>query len=334
VVAGGVVLGGMKAPARDLDLEEEALAAGPDGGTLPFVTAAQAGRLVPPDIDDIEQMCALLTGCTNLPIPPGVVPSDFGACVKKMGEELTSASGVGYSLTLRECGLKANSCDALAKCALRGADPASCDNRGPKTPVGYCDESGRALTCYHGKIWVVRNCPFGGEQCRVGEKGATCILGPCTGDAGDAPYCSASGTRVLQCEHGRLGSLDCAAFGLKCGAYTAADGGAAVGCVTGGADCKSGAKRCEGKIAVACHGGHEVRVDCGAAGLVCDDKAGSPTVGACVVPSTAVNCSPSDAAKCDGKAVKYCANGRQRSYLCSTLFAKCDKDGASVHCSR
>jgi hypothetical protein len=330
-VGGILAVAGVEAP--PVELEDEAFAAGPDSGTLTFVSAAQKGLLLPPDLDDIEQMCALLTGCTNLPIPPGVVPADFGECVKKMSHELTSASGVGYSVTLRECGLKANSCDALRNCAMRGADPKSCDGRGGKAPVGYCDESGRALTCYKDKVWLVRNCPFGNEQCRVSEKGAQCILGPCSSDAGDVPYCSQSGTRVLQCEHGKLTSLDCAAFGLQCSNFKGADGGPQVGCSTTAKECSGTAKRCDGKVAVACHNSHEVRVDCAAAGLNCDTNPSSPTVGACVVPPSAVNCSPNDAPKCDGKAIKYCASGRQRSYLCSTLFSTCSKDGG-VHCTK
>lgn len=331
--AAGIVLGGLAAPVPTFELEEVAQAAVPDSGAaLPFVTNAQSGVLNPPTVDDVEQMCALLTACDNLPIPRGIVPQDHAGCVKKLSEDLTSPGGIAYSLTLRECGLGANSCADLKKCAARGAEDKACEGRGMKAPVSHCDELGRAITCYQGKIFVVRNCPFGGEQCRVTDKGAQCILGPCSSDAGDAPYCSQSGTRVLQCEKGKLTSLDCAAFGLKCSSIPATDGGAAVGCTTSGAACTAGSKRCDGKVAVTCHGGHEVRVNCAAAGLECDAKPGSPTVGACVVPSSAVNCSPSDAAKCDGNNVKYCANGRQRSYLCSALFATCGKENGNVRC--
>ncbi len=318
---------GLRVPA--VELEPEAFAAG-DASTLSFVVAAQKGTLVPPDLDDIEQMCALLTSCPNLPIPPGVVPADFGECVRKMSTELASASGVGYSLTLRECGLKANSCEALRLCALRGADPKSCDGRGAKAPVGYCDESGRALTCYQSKVWLVRNCPYGGESCRVAAGGAHCILGPCSADAGEGSYCSGSGTRVLQCEHGRLTSLDCAAFGLQCSNFKSPDGGMAVGCSTGSKECVGTGKRCDGKTAIACFNGHEVRVDCAAAGLTCDTNPSSPTVGACVVTSS--TCKGDDSAKCDGNAIKYCAQGRPRSYPCSALFTTCKKDGPAVHC--
>ncbi len=326
-VAAVLVVMGVDMP--PVELESEAWAAA-DASTLPFVVNAQKGVYVPPDIDDVEQMCALLTSCPNLPIPPGVVPPDFGDCVRKLSQELSSASGIAYSLTLRECGLKANSCDALRSCALRGADPKACEGRGMKAPVGYCDDPGRALTCYQGKIWLVRNCPFGGESCRVGPGGAQCIVGPC-GDAGDTAQCSASGGKVVQCEKGTgLRGLDCTAFGLQCSNYKSADGGMAVGCTSGGATCVGSGKRCDGKTAISCFNGHEVRVDCGAAGLSCDTNPNSPTVGACVVSSA--TCKGDDGAKCDGNAIKYCANGRQRSYPCSALFTTCKKDGATVHC--
>src|SRR5579883_654127 len=75
-------------------LEEEAQAAGPDAGPPTFVTQAQQGKVVPPDIDDVEQMCALLMSCPNLPIPPNFIPTDFGGCVKKMADEMTSPGAV------------------------------------------------------------------------------------------------------------------------------------------------------------------------------------------------------------------------------------------------
>jgi hypothetical protein len=81
--------------------------------------------------------------------------------------------------------------------------------------------------------------------------------------------------------------------------------------------------------------GHEVRVDCGAAGLTCSPAPGSIAVGACVAPpSTAADrCDPKDAPKCDGAAIKYCFAGRKRSYFCKSLgFGTCVKDGSSFHC--
>src|SRR5687767_5115008 len=81
--------------------------------------AAPASQVTPPALDDVEHMCALLTGCDKLPLPPSLVPHDFVGCSKALYEELTSPSAVTFSLTLKECGLRSSSCGELRTCALR-----------------------------------------------------------------------------------------------------------------------------------------------------------------------------------------------------------------------
>jgi hypothetical protein len=302
------------------------------GAQSTFVQRAQRGEVAPPDLDDVEHMCALLTSCDRLPIPPQLVPQDFASCVKKMSEEMTSASAVNFSLTMRECGLQASSCASLRQCALRGANPDSCNGRGKQSVVGYCDVDGRALSCWHEGILAVRDCPRGGEQCIVQEGQAKCTLGPCP-DAikeGQPPRCSASGTHILHCEKGKLASLDCAAFGLRCG--TAADGSA--GCTTQTAACTDGTKRCDGNVAVGCYNGHEVRIDCAAAKLACNPSAGATAVGACVAPAPGAGaCDPTSAPKCDGANIKYCFAGKPRAYFCKALgFNRCDNGKNGVRC--
>ena len=296
-----------------------------DGGALSsFVARAQRGEVAPPDLDDVEHMCALLMSCDRLPIPPGLVPSDFPACVKHFTEEMTAATAIQFSLTLRECGLQANSCAALRSCALRGASPDACQGRGRTGVVGFCDVDGRALSCWHDQVLAVRDCGRGNEQCIVAGGDAKCVLGPCPGTIrdGDSPVCSASGTHKLQCEKGKLVSLDCAAFGLRCA--TASDGTAA--CATSGAPCTGSAKRCDGSAAYGCFNGHEVRVDCAAAGLSCTPASGSTPVGACMATPPATGaCDPQAAARCDGANIKYCYGGKPRSYFCKALgFNRCD----------
>lgn len=318
----------------------------------------------PPLLDDVEHMCALLTACEGLPIPPSLVPRDFGACVKTMTTEMTSASAVAFSLTLRECGLRANSCGALRTCALRGASLDTCNGRGKSSPAGFCDAEGRAISCWHEKVSAVRDCPRGGENCAVREGEALCTLGPCPSDMKEsAPACSASGTRILRCEKGKLASLDCGAFGLKCVATS--DG---PGCATStGKACLNGSKRCEGDVAIGCFNGRETRVDCTSAGLVCSGGAGPSAVGACMAPSSAAGsgagagagpsaagsvgspprggpssqedaggrCDPAAATRCDGASIAYCAAGaRSRSYFCKALgFTRCVSDRTGTRCA-
>lgn len=296
-----------------------------DGGVLSsFVARAQRGEVGPPDLDDVEHMCALLMSCDRLPIPPGNIPPDFQGCVKHFTEEMTSASAVTFPLTLRECGLQANSCASLRTCALHGADAGSCNGRGKSGAAGFCDVDGRAITCFHEQMVAVRDCTRGGEQCVIAGGEAKCTLGPCPGTIkdGDKPQCSASGTHRLTCDKGKLLSTDCAVFGLKC--TTGADGAAA--CATASPACTTGAKRCDGTTAVGCFNGHEVRIDCAAAGLTCVPGTGSSPVGACSQPAPPAGaCDPNDKPRCDGASVKYCFNGKPRSYFCKALgFNRCD----------
>jgi hypothetical protein len=288
----------------------------------PVVALGQRGQVIAPVVDDVEQMCALLTSCDGLPIPPGLVPADFATCVRQLQSDMTSPSAVSLSLMLRECGLSANSCNELKACALRGAKPDSCIGRGKQTSAGFCDIDGRAMSCFHEKVQAVRDCPRGGEQCAVRQGEAFCTLGACPPEVkeGAPPVCSASGTRILRCEHGQLVSLDCTAFGLACGA-----GPSGPACVPQTPPCAAGTKRCEGNVSVMCFDGHEVRVDCGAAGLDCAATPSSLVVGACAAPIPAASaCDPQAAAKCDGATLRYCNLGKPRSYLCKALgFSHC-----------
>lgn len=294
--------------------------------------SGQRSQVVPPSLGDVERMCALLTSCDKLPIPRSLVPDDFASCVKKLSDEMSSATAINFSLTLRECGLQSDSCAGLRSCALRGASAEACNGRGKQGFVGFCDDAGRALTCWHDQAVAVRDCPRGGEQCIVVGGEATCTLGPCGNVAeGDKPRCSASATHLLHCEKGKLASLDCAAFGLKCA--VAADGTA--GCATSGPACVAGSGRCEGDMSVGCYNGHEVRVDCAAGGLTCSPSVGAGTpVGSCVAPPPpGGTCDPGDKAKCEDGSIKYCAAGRPRSYSCKGVgFGRCDTSRDGIHC--
>ena len=277
-------------------------------------------------------MCALLTSCEGLPIPPSLIPADFAMCVRKMGEDLLSPGALSFSLTMRECGLLADSCSELRACALRGARADVCNGRGKQAVAGYCDIDGRAISCWHDHVLAVRDCPRGGEQCSVRDGEALCTLGPCPSDMkeGAPPVCSASGTRMLQCEKGRLVSLDCAAFGLNCA--TTASGPA---CAPPTAACTAGAKRCDGNLAVGCLAGHEVKVDCAVAGLSCGGGAGATQVGACSSPAATTGaCDAHSPGRCDGASVKYCFAGKARSYFCKSLgFSRCVTDGRGARCA-
>jgi hypothetical protein len=304
-----------------------------DANTIaPFVAAARRGVVAVPALGEIEHMCALLTSCDRLPIPSTLFPSDFQACVAKMTEDMASPAAVVFSLTMRECALQADGCASLRSCALHGASVEACKGRGRQGVVGFCDVDGRAVSCWHDEVFAVRDCTRGGEQCVVLDGEASCTLGLCPASAaeGERPRCSASGTHVVRCEKGKVMSLDCTPFGLKC---STTDGSA--GCSTSGPSCDGVAKRCDGNVAVGCLNGHEVRVDCGAAGLQCGSMPGAIAVGSCISPKTGVrDCNLMDKPKCDGSDIDYCYAGRARSYSCKSLgFGKCDAGKKGVRCS-
>lgn len=307
--------------------------AAPSSGSS-IASNAQRSQVVPPDISAVERMCALLTSCDRLPIPSSLIPDDFGSCVKKMSEEMSSASAVNFSLTIRECGLQSDSCASLRSCALHGASPDACVGRGKQGIISFCDVDGRALTCWHDQTLAVRDCPRGGEQCLVQSGQATCSLGSCptTIVEGDKPRCSGSGTHLLHCEKGKLASLDCAAFGLRCA--VGPDG--AAGCATSGPPCGAGSSRCDANAAVGCFNGHEVKVECSAAGLACNQAPGAgAAVGACVAsPLPSGACDPNDRVRCDEGVIKYCAAGRPRSYSCKSAgFGRCEGSKTGIHCA-
>jgi len=331
-------------------------AAAEDAGTRapsppPSSTApARAADVVPPDLDDVEHMCALLTSCERLPLPSGVVPKDFVGCTRTLYAELASPAAAMFSLTLRECGLRASSCGELRTCALRGAKADVCAGRGKAGPVDMCDGDGRAITCNTERVTLVRDCPRGGEQCVVRDGHAVCALGACDKDGPAA--CSASGTRVVECKKGKLVSMDCAAFGLRC--VTTGEGPRCA--TTQGATCSEGTSRCDGSTTVGCWHGHEVRVACGARGLACGAEnaaEGAQVVGACRFPAPARPtaaasggpgpgapdagrgaCDPSAAPRCAGANLEWCAWGQPRSYLCKSLgLSRCVADAQGARCA-
>lgn len=296
------------------------------------------GHVVPADLEDVEHMCALLTACDKLPLPSGLVPHDFVGCTRALHAELASPSAVTFSLTLRECGLRASSCGELRSCALRGAKVDVCAGRGKAGPVDMCDGDGRAITCNAERVTLVRDCPRGGEQCVVSDGHAVCALGSCEKEA--APACSASGTRVLECKKGKLLSLDCGAFGLRC--TPSPDGPK---CATPAASCQEGSTRCEGSTAVGCFRGHEVRVDCGARGLACGAGTDAPggaqsAIGACALPAVRATdagppaCDPAAPPRCDGATLRWCAWGQPRAYLCKSVgLQRCVSDDKGARCA-
>ena len=97
-----------------------------DASVPEYVVLASQGRVGPPAVEDVENACALLASCPNLPWPPEELPRSVPACARSMTSELASPGAVKFSLLIRECALHARSCDEVRTCALRGASPDAC----------------------------------------------------------------------------------------------------------------------------------------------------------------------------------------------------------------
>ena len=232
-----------------------------------------------------------------------------------MAAEMSSPTAVGFSLTMRECGLQSNSCAALRACALRGANPDACAGRGKQGVVGFCDVDGRALTCWHEQMLAVRDCPRGGEQCIVVDGQATCTLGPCPGgiEEGDKPRCSASGTPPASLREGQAGEPRLRGLRAQVRDRRRRDGRLRDG--GRGVRRRGEALRRErlGRLLQRPRGarrlrrrGADVRVDAGK-----HARRGLRLAG----PAAGGRVRPADRGKCDGANVKYCDAGKPRALL-------------------
>lgn len=303
-----------------------------DGGIAPSIALATQGLVKPPAIEDVEEMCALLIGCNDVPLP---IPSqDLGECVRTLWRELAVPEAVKFSISLRECGLGSNSCKALRECALHGVTGDVCAGRGMDKQMSYCDGDGRALTCNKGKLVQVRNCPRFGEQCAAKNGQSTCFLGSCPPDvpADGTPVCSGNGAKIFVCDGGKLLSFDCGGFGLTC---TKGPDGKPTCASEKTPACEKDAKRCDGDDHVGCVGGHEVRVQCGKSGMKCAEVATKDSVGTCTAPTAGDGAACSgQPSRCVGNNVQYCAGGKTRSFFCKGLgFAKCVGGPGQARCS-
>jgi hypothetical protein len=291
-------------------------------GTSIAVRNAKNGVVVPPALADVEVMCALLTSCGDIAFP--IPAQDMPGCVSAAWEALSAPDTVKMSLGIRDCALRANSCREIRECALSGADPNVCNGRGMKSekPIGFCDLDGRAVSCWRGKPRFVRDCPRAGEQCSVAAGKPICSLGPCPANLSEgSSQCSGNGQRLLQCMDGRLQSRDCSVLGLKC---EVGSEGKPI-CVPPTKSCSVKTHRCDGKAAVGCVDGHEVKVLCDAAKMSCALPNDADKVGVCSVEDgDGPKCDPKAAARCVGNKIEYCIRGQQRAFLCKTFgFNRC-----------
>jgi hypothetical protein len=301
-----------------------ALGAAVVASTGPVAAADVAmAHVTPPALDDVATLCSLLSGCTGLPMSGSALADDFGSCMKRYAPSLASPAALGVSLGVRECGLRASSCVSLRDCLLRGVKQESCSGRGKAGSVGMCDAEGRAIVCAKEKVATVRDCPRGGEHCRVRNGEAICVLDRCDESEGSKPKCL--GSKKVVCDKGLYVSVDCGVLDLVC--EEGVDGGA---CVPKGAVCTQ--DRCVGDVAVGCYAGKDVAVDCEKAGLTCAESAGP--LGRCQPAKAPLPGCGVDAFRCEGAAIKGCFAGAPLAFQCGAAgFKRCEAAGKGVRCA-
>lgn len=299
------------------------------GGTSISVRNAKNGVVVPPALADVEVMCALLTSCGDIAFP--LPAQDMPGCVKAAWDALSGPDAVKMSLGIRDCALRANSCREVRACSLAGADPNVCNGRAMKSdkPIGFCDLEGRAVSCFRGKPEFVRDCPRAGEQCSVAGGKPICSLGPCPGNLPEGnAQCSGDSHRILRCLDGRLQSRDCSVLGLKCEQV-----GGKPDCVAPTKSCSASSHRCDGKAAIGCQDGHEVKVLCDAAKMSCALPNDPNKIGLCAPEVSGPKCN-NDLARCVGNNIEYCVQGMKRTFLCKTFgFNRCVADATGPRCA-
>ncbi len=304
-IAAGVAIAATVAPASAADAAEP------------------EARVVPPVLDDVATLCALLSGCNGLPIAASVSSDDFGACLKRYAPMLASPAAFGVSLSVRECGMRAASCTSFRECLLRGVKSEACVGRGKSGPVGMCDADGRAIVCSKEKVAAVRDCPRGGEHCRVREGEAVCVLDRCEAVEGEKPKCL--GSKKTVCDKGLIASVDCSVLGMVC-----EDGPEGAACVPKGAPC--GGDRCAGSLAIGCFAGREVAIACEKAGLTCSETSGP--FGRCQRAASEPPTCAGEAFRCEGAAIKGCFGGSNVNFQCGAVgLKKCESAGKGVRCA-
>jgi hypothetical protein len=285
------------------------------------------GEVLPPDLEDVEHLCALEVGCDSARgTSPNVAPAsrDLADCIRTHGRRLLSGAEPAGATA---CSLRATTCAELHACATEaeGRAQAACAGKGRDGAVSICDGPTRGLTCSQGRVVQITRCASP-STCSIVDGLPACAGAPCRATGAFRPRCGVDGARMTTCSKGRLLEIDCAARGGRC---VELEGIAA--CTPNGEPCQPADARCDGEVAVQCVQGREVRVRCDAVGLSC---ARSGAEVGCAWRGVGKPCEVGARATCEGTSVRYCMDGRTRTYACRALgFTRCLSGADGVRCA-
>ena len=282
--------------------------------------ASSANALDASKRDRLVRACMYLYGCH-----PWLPNQRISECVTYDVPEL---------FTYWSASLGAKTCADIQ--AARGVSWARSGDCPSDTSPSHCDGS-RAISC--GKFAVnhgiVTDCKVGGGVCTTytagdGKSYADCQVGSgtCSGttDGCDGNnYYSCIGGKKIGTECDKLNS-DCETRSGSTSCYFRAPK-----CATPGADC-------DGTVLVDCSDGHELRYDCGGAGLGCKTikTADSSTV-YCLAPSCGADEIQTCEESCDedGEHANICVGGSPFKVDCVALgFKRCKQYSASKSIDR
>jgi hypothetical protein len=305
-------------------------------GAAAIVIVACQGPAVAPQgggdgLDRIARACAKIASCAHGHDEPR--EHDPSACV-----DASLARSPAEAAELEACVQGASGCEQVGACVRGRVDASAAAHCRAHPGARTSCDGNRLVTCSAddpNESTSVDCAAFGATCGDAHEEGgllAHACVSPSLCPAG-APEVRCDGERaILGCHGGAVERTPCAA-GARCEAQKGADGVTSALCEpVGHRHCDVVGKRwCERANLVSCqpHGstGEVAATDCGAAGLVCDDRVEGGA--ACVVP-TARTCDHG-APRCDGDALVFCAAGARVRVGCRDLgFTTCDPDAHGV----
>ena len=202
--------------------------------------------------DQLVRACVLRASCS-----PFLPKREVGECIAEARPMSTP-----YDL----CTADAKGCGDIAACTgLARLTEGSCTGR----KDGWHCQGATAVRCGFGEPYMV-DCGARGATCKLYSGADKSSFWPCELPA-DTP-CAADktwhcqGDKLVYCAGSDRWGEDCGARGMRC-----VKSGSSAGCTSLAKPC-TGAKRCEGDVAVSCTSwGAELRLDCGLGGGNCKD---------------------------------------------------------------
>ncbi len=259
----------------------------------------------------MNQLAAILAGCTAAP-PQPMLTAFYGP------DHWEGGPFAARPCDVLLCATTAATCnDVLNACLKYSATPVP--DGGTCTGIASACHGTAATHCANG-VTLGDDCEALGERCVATSTQSACA--PTRGDPCSVENMTrCNGTVLEACIAGVfVPQANCALTGSHCDPTAGA-------CVGTGASCTGSVTTCDGTSLVACRGGHQQLLDCGAlvSGAACQ------TVGSVAFCGVGNTCDPTGAppgGRCDGNVLVLCAGGSPLRFDCAANgFSACGPSG-------